>query len=67
MVPGEVAPKCSTQRGCVMRKRKRITPPTRKKSRTCVFRFILFCTQVLVEVDAYSEGNLSNLENKDSA
>lgn len=66
MVPGEVAPKCSTQRGCVAINRKKIILLTMKNTRTCVFRFILFCTQLLVELDAYSEGNLSNLENQDS-
>jgi hypothetical protein len=46
--------------------RKKIILLTMKNTRTCVFRFILFCTQLLVELDAYSEGNLSNLENQDS-
>ena len=53
MVPGEVAPKCSTQRGCVATKRKRSTPPTRNKRRTCVFRFILFCAQVFLRLVVY--------------
>ena len=49
-MPGEVAPKCSTQRGCVMTKRNRAAPPSKNKSKACVFRFILFCREVLVEM-----------------